>query len=619
MKIFLNFFLKNLYDEKKIIQLFENIFMEPIEIGTFYSSDILFESNDIEKSFLKDKKWNWSFIFLDEPICKIEKKILDSINDYSCVFHNDTYFLKNGILFPPFVLYSYSSSIEKNALEYDNSETTTPLQGSVVLKTNSDSSNISSFQMNLAHKMVKEYKDPSLPIITIIPEKNICVFVSNYIDEEYRLDRDEFFDKLKKKYDNIDYIGTYRNNNSNFIKNEENCSLVFLKYISKYKIMITMEKSKNKNYITSKIINGFVSNIIPVYWGSGNIHDYFNKERFLYIDNFKNNNVINEIEKIINNKDTFTEIVNKDIYNRNKIPFLFYNISNNVKKLLDQTLSSHSSTPKGLPQASRGFAEFQRNVTPNGSTFLQNQNQKINFISFGGPGENYHKTLNRIYKQAIEFYLFDEISVLTEEDLKNDKPFWDKHGQFIENSHRGYGYWIWKSYIIKKRLEQIQDNDILIYCDSGCELNKCGLERLYEYIDLINTDSNGYGIISFQMRYIEFLYTKKRIFDYFNYSENDKKNKQCSATIIIIKKNKHSIDIINKWYETCSIYNLINDDQINEDNRCIDNRHDQSIFSILVNKYGSIKIYDETYFEEFNTNWYIQGKYYPLLARRLRM
>ena len=50
-----------------------------------------------------------------------------------------------------------------------------------------------------------------------------------------------------------------------------------------------------------------------------------------------------------------------------------------------QTLSSHSSTPKGLPQASLGFAEFQRNVTPNGSqrlasgeprlcTFLQKMN-----------------------------------------------------------------------------------------------------------------------------------------------------------------------------------------------------------------------------------------------------
>ena len=38
-----------------------------------------------------------------------------------------------------------------------------------------------------------------------------------------------------------------------------------------------------------------------------------------------------------------------------------------------ENLSSHSSTTKGLPQASRGFAEFQRNVTPNGSTFLQNK------------------------------------------------------------------------------------------------------------------------------------------------------------------------------------------------------------------------------------------------------
>ena len=35
-----------------------------------------------------------------------------------------------------------------------------------------------------------------------------------------------------------------------------------------------------------------------------------------------------------------------------------------------QTISSHSSTPKGLPQASRGFAEFKRNVTPNSSQRL---------------------------------------------------------------------------------------------------------------------------------------------------------------------------------------------------------------------------------------------------------
>ena len=64
---------------------------------------------------------------------------------------------------------------------------------------------------------------------------------------------------------------------------------------------------------------------------------------------------------------------------------------------------------------------------------------------------------------------------------------------------------------------------------------------------------------------------------------------------------------------------LINDDKTDEIPLFVDIRHDQSIFSVLVNKYGSIKIYDETYFEEFDSNWYKQGRNYPLLARRIRI
>ena len=36
---------------------------------------------------------------------------------------------------------------------------------------------------------------------------------------------------------------------------------------------------------------------------------------------------------------------------------------------------------------------------------------------------------------------------------------------------RGGGYWIWKSHIIKK-INEINDNDILIYLDAGCSINK---------------------------------------------------------------------------------------------------------------------------------------------------
>ncbi len=43
--------------------------------------------------------------------------------------------------------------------------------------------------------------------------------------------------------------------------------------------------------------------------------------------------------------------------------------------------------------------------------------------------------------------------------LKNafeKNKFWKKHGTFIESNPRGYGYWLWKPFIIKETLQQGQ-------------------------------------------------------------------------------------------------------------------------------------------------------------------
>jgi hypothetical protein len=49
----------------------------------------------------------------------------------------------------------------------------------------------------------------------------------------------------------------------------------------------------------------------------------------------------------------------------------------------------------------------------------------------------------------------------------------------ILREQRGGGYWIWKPYIIKKHLDKINDNDILIYMDAGCSININGKKIIY--------------------------------------------------------------------------------------------------------------------------------------------
>jgi len=66
--------------------------------------------------------------------------------------------------------------------------------------------------------------------------------------------------------------------------------------------------------------------------------------------------------------------------------------------------------------------------------------------------------------------MFNKIISYNDKDLNNDEEFWKKHGNFIENNKRGNGYWIWKPYIIMKNLDLMNDNDILLYLDCGCEV-----------------------------------------------------------------------------------------------------------------------------------------------------
>lgn len=238
------------------------------------------------------------------------------------------------------------------------------------------------------------------------------------------------------------------------------------------------------------------------------------------------------------------------------------------------------------------------------------------FLTFGGPTQNYHNALHRICNEANNMNFFSHICGHTEQTLKEDISFWSKHQSFIENNPRGYGYWLWKPYLIKKHLEQLDDDDIIIYADAGCELNPNGLQRLNEYIEMLDNDTTNSGILKFQLvghRIYE--WTKKKVLEYFNSNENEKNNYMNLPGILFIKKNQNSVNFINDWYEISCNYELINDELSADENPLFKlPRHDQCIYTLLGNRYNYINIPDETF---FHPNWE-DGSKYPILAKRLR-
>ena len=94
----------------------------------------------------------------------------------------------------------------------------------------------------------------------------------------------------------------------------------------------------------------------------------------------------------------------------------------------------------------------------------------IYFITFGGGGKNYIEAGERLIRQARKTGFFNKTILYTDKQLHMDTSFWKKHGKFIDNNKRGYGYWLWKPYIIKKTMDMMILGDILLYLDCGFEI-----------------------------------------------------------------------------------------------------------------------------------------------------
>ena len=171
-------------------------------------------------------------------------------------------------------------------------------------------------------------------------------------------------------------------------------------------------------------------------------------------------------------------------------------------------------------------------------------NIKKYFLSFGGPTSNYHEAVKRICSQAEKFNTFDKIIGLTEIDLQADEEFWSAHKDFVNSNPRGYGYWLWKPYIIKKTLNSMEDGDILLYADSGCELNPKGINKFNEYIELTKKKK----IIGTKACSDDCTYTKKDLSIFLGMSENINllKVKHMQATCLLIEKNNLIVDFVKK-------------------------------------------------------------------------
>ena len=184
---------------------------------------------------------------------------------------------------------------------------------------------------------------------------------------------------------------------------------------------------------------------------------------------------------------------------------------------------------------------------------------------------------------------FDTATIYTPNDL--DSYFKEKNSYILNNS-RGAGYWLWKPYIIMKKLLEVDEGDIVCYNDSRYEwtTNVRKLEN-----DILSDKNIGvYRNKPNDGYYYEKNWTKLDAFALMGIPpgqirENIKNTYQAWAGLILLRKSFNPILFVGEWLTYSKDPRIITDDKSifgREDKEFNENRHDQTILSLLLKKWG---------------------------------
>lgn len=250
----------------------------------------------------------------------------------------------------------------------------------------------------------------------------------------------------------------------------------------------------------------------------------------------------------------------------------------------------------------------------------------VHLITFGGGSFAFRRSARRLASQAMTSGVFSSITYLYDKQLKDFYPdFWSAHSKFILALEKGYGYWLWKPAIIKRKLAEIPEGDILFYLDSGCEFNlgqKGPRSRFMEYLEATNL----HGSLAMQTQDFpdgrifpkEENYSKRLCIDELKPSASTLDSNQIWGGFIMLKNNPVNRNLVSKWFDYCKLknYSLLTDTSDNfELAEFQAHRHDQSIFSILYKESSHFYIPDET---DWRKNWSTHGANYPVWSLRNR-
>lgn len=197
---------------------------------------------------------------------------------------------------------------------------------------------------------------------------------------------------------------------------------------------------------------------------------------------------------------------------------------------------------------------------------------------------NYRDNQILISGIILEGRMFDQVVLYTREWIETQSFYLENLD--ILNRERLAGYALWKPYIILDALLKADEGDIIVYMDCG-DLPQD--PRVNDHVKTYMEENDQYFLTT-GVQYANKKYTKR---DCFILMDCDKPEYwdsiQLENGFISFKKIDRNIELVKEWLHFCKDKRIVTD----EENTCglpnfdgfIDHRHDQSILSLLQQKY----------------------------------
>ena len=281
----------DIMDSSFFIKLLEQTYNAPIHTSlTPDNATILVESVFGNYSYLQYKKWNATILFTGES----DYSKTQNINQYDCVLgFEDTH--DNFVKCPLCIIF---------------------------LLTNSS--------------ILQEIENADRPVPSVIPPNNASIILSNGNHGKERL---QFFNTIKQTMP-VFSGGKYENNVEFVVPGSYNSSEM-VDFYKRGKFAITMENNDKPYYVTEKIVNGLRAGVIPVYWGTSHVSEFFNPRRFLHLKSNPTNDNMNELIEIMKNMtdQEYLDIISQPILVK-PVNNVYDEILASVKKILTSSSSS---------------------------------------------------------------------------------------------------------------------------------------------------------------------------------------------------------------------------------------------------------------------------------------